>query len=125
MPVYEYKCTQCGEQAEKKFSIASRADLIACKMCDGEMRRIPSSFGTSGKSSTTHTAPNLHATKNFQSANPSRGTGLSIGVGQNIKIENCTFRNMGVGISMSDEAKVQMSGIRFEKVNFPLEVKND
>lgn len=41
MPIYEYKCQQCGEITEK-LKRQVDADTETCDHCDGESRRIVS-----------------------------------------------------------------------------------
>jgi putative FmdB family regulatory protein len=38
MPIYEYKCQQCGEQFEKRQSV-SDAPLTTCEKCHGKLEK--------------------------------------------------------------------------------------
>ncbi len=49
MPIYEYRCRNCGEQFEK-LVMASRADQVECENCGSpETEKLISSFATSGE----------------------------------------------------------------------------
>jgi len=49
MPIYEYRCRDCGETVEKIQS-QSRAD-IACPACGGKAERSVSVFSAGGQGS--------------------------------------------------------------------------
>jgi len=38
MPIYEYKCQQCGSQFEKRQSV-SEEPLISCEKCHGKLEK--------------------------------------------------------------------------------------
>ena len=51
MPIYEFKCTKCGNQFEVLVSIGGEKD-VSCKNCgDGKVEKLISSFGIGGGSS--------------------------------------------------------------------------
>jgi putative FmdB family regulatory protein len=39
MPIYEYKCTSCGEQFEVNQKITD-SPLSACSLCGGELKKL-------------------------------------------------------------------------------------
>jgi putative FmdB family regulatory protein len=46
MPIYEYRCSQCGHEFEELVSRSS--DGIHCPECDGaDLERLPSAFAVS------------------------------------------------------------------------------
>jgi len=48
MPIYEYRCRDCGEQFEK-LVLSSRADQVECENCgSSETEKLISSFATGG-----------------------------------------------------------------------------
>ena len=42
MPLYEYRCKDCGETADHVVPIAQRNDPIACPSCKGESELLVS-----------------------------------------------------------------------------------
>lgn len=49
MPLYEYRCSQCGEQFEKLVRMADADGTIQCPSCGSvETRRKVSAFGFLG-----------------------------------------------------------------------------
>ena len=49
MPIYAYRCRQCGEEFEKLVLSAARADTVACPCCQSEeTERRPALFGLGG-----------------------------------------------------------------------------
>jgi putative FmdB family regulatory protein len=51
MPIYAYRCRQCGEEFEKLVLSAARADEVLCPCCQGqEVERRPALFGLGGAS---------------------------------------------------------------------------
>ena len=40
MPIYEYKCCECGFSQEKIQSYQDRKEQITCSKCDGTARRL-------------------------------------------------------------------------------------
>ena len=56
MPIYEYRCQDCGEKFEKLVRGNSEQPELACPNCGGKQaQKLLSTFGTSGFSTT----PNL------------------------------------------------------------------
>jgi putative FmdB family regulatory protein len=52
MPVYEYKCNDCGKQFEFLMLRESDKDELKCSKCGGtDLERLLSVFGTGGGSS--------------------------------------------------------------------------
>lgn len=50
MPLYEYRCEDCGHEFEELVSF-SRADLVQCENCGSKnTRRLMSTFCDSGSS---------------------------------------------------------------------------
>lgn len=50
MPVYEYACTECGEQLEVRQSFTDAA-LTVCPACSGRLRKVLSPVGVVFKGS--------------------------------------------------------------------------
>lgn len=40
MPLFEYKCGDCGRSQEKLQSYSKRKDEIECDQCDGTAKRL-------------------------------------------------------------------------------------
>ena len=57
MPVYQYACTECGEQLEVRQSFTDDA-LTVCPVCEGRLRKVLSAVGVvfKGPASTAPTA---------------------------------------------------------------------
>jgi putative FmdB family regulatory protein len=57
MPIYVYRCSQCGEEFEELIMSAQKADRITCPFCQSkEVVRRPALFGLGGKGSSASTA---------------------------------------------------------------------
>jgi putative FmdB family regulatory protein len=108
MPIYEYKCSACGEVTEKLCKIADRNNPTLCKTCHAVAHPILSSFSVQGQSSleTRDSCPNHD-----------HGTGK-------IQIINSTFKNAKVGISVPKGTNIQMKGNRFENVEKHVEFRD-
>ena len=50
MPVYQYACTECGEQLEVRQSFTDDA-LTVCPACEGRLRKVLSAVGVVFKGS--------------------------------------------------------------------------
>lgn len=51
MPIYIYRCRECGEEFEKLVLSAARAGEVLCPCCQGkEVERRPAVFGLGGAS---------------------------------------------------------------------------
>ena len=50
MPVYQYACTECGEQLEVRQSFTDDA-LTVCPVCAGRLRKVLSAVGVVFKGS--------------------------------------------------------------------------
>jgi putative FmdB family regulatory protein len=49
MPIYVYRCRQCGEEFEKLVLSAAKAADVACPVCQSEeVERRPALFGLVG-----------------------------------------------------------------------------
>ena len=46
MPLYEYRCTKCGEEFERMQSVHKATEPIAGPKCGGVAQRLFSSFAT-------------------------------------------------------------------------------
>ncbi|HNW60634.1 MAG TPA: zinc ribbon domain-containing protein [bacterium] len=52
MPIYEFKCQQCGGAFEELFSSAHAAERIRCPQCASpDVERLVSAFGFASKGS--------------------------------------------------------------------------
>ncbi|MBI2909788.1 MAG: zinc ribbon domain-containing protein [Chloroflexi bacterium] len=47
MPIYEYKCDACGEEFERRVSLAEAKNVCCPKCGAGRPRRVLSQFGKS------------------------------------------------------------------------------
>lgn len=49
MPIYAYRCKQCGEEFEKLFLSAARTEEVSCPQCESdEVEQRPTLFGVGG-----------------------------------------------------------------------------
>ena len=49
MPIYAYRCRQCGEEFDKLVLSAAKADQVICPVCQAkEVERRPALFGLGG-----------------------------------------------------------------------------
>lgn len=56
MPIYEYRCQECGEKFDKLIRSSTDQTEISCPGCGSKQaEKVPSLFGTSGFTTT----PNL------------------------------------------------------------------
>lgn len=46
MPLYEYKCINCGQVTSELRSMSEREEPLACPHCDGATEVILSTFAT-------------------------------------------------------------------------------
>ncbi|MGQ9492861.1 MAG: FmdB family zinc ribbon protein [Anaerolineae bacterium] len=54
MPIYEYRCTQCGEKFDKWLRSMSAAENICCPRCGSQrVEKVISLFGKSGSTART------------------------------------------------------------------------
>ena len=54
MPIYEYRCTDCGARFSKLQSMGTDAKGVTCPKCDSsKVERLLSSFASSSSSSTS------------------------------------------------------------------------
>lgn len=55
VPIYEYRCGDCGVKFEKLMSMAAALNGVACPGCGGESRRQVSTFAAHSKSASGQT----------------------------------------------------------------------
>jgi putative FmdB family regulatory protein len=68
MPIYEYRCAQCGKQFSRLQSVGAGSDGVRCPKCDSDkVERLLSSFASTSSSSADASCP----------AAPSCGSGFS------------------------------------------------
>lgn len=47
MPIYEYKCTECGEKVQKLENVGKDSSGETCPVCrKGKLKKVFSLFGT-------------------------------------------------------------------------------
>jgi len=52
MPIYTYKCKDCGEEFDLLVRIVAESEKLVCKKCSSEnLKRIYSAFGVGKNSS--------------------------------------------------------------------------
>ena len=68
MPVYQYACTECGEQLEVRQSFTDDA-LTVCPVCEGRLRKVLSAVGVVFKGS------GFYRTDSRASSNGTNGSG--------------------------------------------------
>jgi len=57
MPVYEFRCSQCGHKFELLRPMSKVNDDASCPRCNNGAKRIPSVFAAFSKSSSGSSAP--------------------------------------------------------------------
>ena len=109
MPIYEYECSSCDARYEKLRKISERDQSLCCAGCGSNVVRVFS-------------APNLlsgahnRLSKNLRPSEPVVG---------GTQITNCTFENVGTGISLPEGANVTMRGNKFKNVKTPVEFRKN
>jgi putative FmdB family regulatory protein len=76
MPIYEYKCQQCGAQFEKRQSV-SDAPLTTCEKCHGKLEKQWSLSGFQFKGAGWYVTD--YAGKNSSKPSGAESTGCSDG----------------------------------------------
>jgi len=57
MPIYAYRCCECGEEFEKLVLSAAKADQVVCPACQAkEVERRPALFGLGSSTGTAGSA---------------------------------------------------------------------
>lgn len=107
MPIYEYECPSCGAHFEELRKVSERDQSRRCTGCGADAVRVFSS-------------PNLLSGANNR---PSRNLRSSEPVVGGAQITNCTFENLGTGISLPEGANVTMKGNKFKNVKTPVEFR--
>jgi len=110
MPIYEYKCSECASTFEELRKMVDREGPAVCKICGAAALHILSSFNISNPSSKTKKY-------NIERKEPSAVSG-------GIQINNCTFENGNVGISVPKSAKIGMKGNRFKNLKKTVEFRD-
>jgi putative FmdB family regulatory protein len=59
MPVYVYRCPECGKEIEKICSVAERKDFITCETCNKEAKQIIKPAAVIWRAPGVHTPSNL------------------------------------------------------------------
>jgi len=58
MPIYEYRCLECGGKFEKLLLSISSKPQVECPLCNGrKVEKLPSLFGTKNRSSAPSCSP--------------------------------------------------------------------
>ncbi len=58
MPIYEYRCSECGEKFEKLLLSISSTPQVECPRCGGrKVEKLVSLFGTKSQSSASSCGP--------------------------------------------------------------------
>lgn len=106
MPLYEYRCSQCGKVAEVLRPIRSRDDAMDCRWCGAGTERIVSKFNT----------VTIDNTGKLQ-----EGTDAG-----SVTIADCGFENMQTGISIAKGTRnVHMVRNTFKNVVQPIRVTDE
>jgi putative FmdB family regulatory protein len=54
MPIYTYKCQDCGEEFDLLVGVVAEKEKLKCKKCDSDnLKRIFSAFGVGRSTSTS------------------------------------------------------------------------
>lgn len=124
MPIYEYKCSKCSAVSEKIRKIADRNSPAYCKTCGTQASPLLSLFNIPNGSVSLGWGkePQDQSTR---SSDPRTGPcGIRVNSpSSGIKIRDCTFEGMKVGISAHKDAEIEMKGNRFIKVDKPVEIQ--
>lgn len=120
MPIYEYKCLECGAITEELRPIKSRDDIKNCGTCGASAERILSTLNTVG----TVTSKEPKKTFNTDRVGKPRGTAIRLR-GGSATLKDCSFRNLQTGISVAKGTKLSMNGSKFENVERPIEVTDE
>jgi len=124
MPLYEYKCPQCGEIIEILRAIQYRDDPINCCKCRTVCRHILSKFNSHKKNRPRSTETCTEASESGRVAQNTGGTAIRLG-GVNATVKDCSFTNLRAGISLAKGTKVNMCDNKFDNVTTPIEVTDE
>ncbi len=117
MPVYEYKCLECGAITEILRPIKSREEGANCGRCGAITERIISRFNTVRPI----TSQGSSETLNVDATSKPRVTGVRLR-GGSAKFKDCRFQNLETGISVSKGSKLNIDGSKFDNVDSPIKV---
>jgi len=78
VPVYQYACTDCGEQLEVRQSFTDDA-LTVCPACDGRLRKVLSAVGVVFKGSGFYRTDSREAAKSTAGAAAKNGSSPDAG----------------------------------------------
>jgi putative FmdB family regulatory protein len=56
MPIYEYRCSDCGVKFEKRMSMSASNSGVGCPDCGGSTKRLVSNFAALSKSDNGQTS---------------------------------------------------------------------
>lgn len=107
MPIYEYECPGCGARFEKLRKMPERNQSLRCTNCGSNAAHVFSS-------------PNLLPGANDRSSKDLSALEPVVGGNQ---ITNCTFENVGTGISLPESANFKMKGNKFKNVKTSVEFR--
>jgi len=61
MPIYEYRCKDCGNRFSRLQKIGASADGVKCPKCEGEkVERLLSSFASTSGGDSPAASPSAH-----------------------------------------------------------------
>jgi putative FmdB family regulatory protein len=120
MPMFEFKCGDCGQVFERLLRNASRPhpDCPHCSSSASERlwsrvsagAPVPENSGVHNQGLDAR-PPQLPGPRSF---------GMQIANASDVTVRNCDFVNFDVGISVSNTQRYALEGNRFRKVKRPI-----
>lgn len=124
MPIYEYLCPKCGAVAEFQRTIEERDGPIRCRECNINARRIPSVFNIAQRATARRASESNETRDSGTTTKHPACVGIRIGEDDHLTLQGCQFEGLGVGVSVGQRAKIQVSDTTFRNVLIPFEVRD-
>lgn len=123
MPIYEYKCVQCGKLREVLRSVELRGNPTTCDKCGNIAERIISKFNSPHKFDQKNPIAFEEVDNSTIIANSP--SAIRVTNGKTVSMEGCTFKNLPIALTATNVAEIKMHDNKFENVSHPVIIKDE